>query len=756
VASQPDSGRPHAGGHVFPHLLLAIGIGGALLLPPSGLLAAQGGSGGPSEIVFLTQIVLLVLAGRALGEVALRIGQPAVIGQLIAGLILGPSVLGALWPEAQHAIFPPAREQKAMLDALSQFGVLLLLLLTGMETELKLVRRVGRAAISVSVTGICIPFACGFALGYFLPESLLPDSAQRVVTSLFLGTALSISSVKIVAMVVREMNFMRRNLGQVILASAVIDDTIGWIIIAITFAIAGQGELDPFAIAKSFVGTAVFLAVSLTLGRRVVFTLIRWANDHMAGEAAVMSLIILLVGAMALFTHLLGVHTVLGAFVAGILVGESPILTRRIDDQLRGLIMGLFAPIFFGTAGLSADLSAINTTELALLTAGLVVIASVGKFGGAFLGGGLGGLTLRESLALASGMNARGSTEVIVATIGLSIGVLSQTLFTMIVAMAIITTMAMPPMLRWALARVPLREDEQTRLEREEFEAQGFLPNVERVLVAADESASGRLASHVAGILAGAHGTPITLLRVGDDAPRKDKPRETEKTHEAAIRAAAKLRAASETEPREVPEKVEVTTRTSQAEPHEAVAREAGRGHDLLLLGIDKIASPDGKFSDQASALTAGFTSPLAIVVARGKALPRQRARLLLPVNGTESSRRAAEIAIAIARAHDVPITALYVTDETPKRGRGWATQSEAEALLKDVVALADRYDTIVNTAVRANVDADAAILREAERGRFDLTIMGVNRRPGEKLFFGKVPETVLAKAKTSLLFISA
>lgn len=742
----------------IPIRLIAAGaVAGLCLIVPGGVLAAPGGAGGPSEIVFLAQVVLLVLAGRALGEAALRIGQPAVIGQLIAGLILGPSVLGALWPEAQHAIFPKAPEQKAMLDALSQFGVLLLLLLTGMETELKLVRRVGRAALSVSVSGICIPFACGFALGQLLPDSLLPDSTQRVVTSLFLGTALSISSVKIVAMVVREMNFMRRNLGQVILASAVIDDTIGWIIIAMTFAIAGQGELDPYAIAKSFLGTAAFLAISLTLGRRVVYTLIRWANDHMAGEAAVISLIILLVGAMALFTHLLGVHTVLGAFVAGILVGESPILTKRIDGQLRGLIMGLFAPVFFGTAGLSADLSAINTSELALLTAGLVVIASVGKFGGAFLGGELGGLNLRESLALASGMNARGSTEVIVATIGLSMGVLSQTLFTMIVAMAIITTMAMPPMLRWTLARVPLREDERVRLEREEFEAQGFLPNVERLLVAADESASARLASHVAGLLAGARGTPITLLRVGDDAPGDAKQGAAGTTHETAIKAAAELRAASETDPLEAPDKVEVTTRAAtKAEPHEAVAREAGRGHDLLLLGIDKIMSPEGTLSDEASALTAEFTGPLAIAVARGKGLPRQRARLLLPINGTESSRRAAEIAIAIARAHDVPVTALYVTDDAPRRGRRWAARSDAEALLKDVVALAERYDTIVHTAVRANMDADSAILREAERGRFDLVIMGVNRRPGETLYFGKVPESVLAKAKTSLLLVSA
>lgn len=747
----------------IPHSLIAAGVTvGILLLPAGSALAAQGPAGGPSEIVFLAQIVLLVLAGRALGEVALRIGQPAVIGQLVAGLILGPSVLGVLWPDLQHALFPPAREQKAMLDAVSQLGVLLLLLLTGMETELKLVRRVGRAAMSVSVMGIWIPFACGFALGLVLPDSLLPDSTHRVVASLFLGTALSISSVKIVAMVVREMNFMRRNLGQVILASAVIDDTIGWIIIAITFSLAGQGDIDPAAIAKSFFGTALFLVVSLTLGRRVVFSLIRWANDYLAGEAAVISVIILLLGIMALITHELGVHTVLGAFVAGILVGESPILTSRIDGQLRGLILGLFAPVFFGVAGLTADLTAINTTELALLTAGLVAIASLGKFAGAFAGGELGGLTWRESLALACGMNARGSTEVIVATIGLSMGVLSQTLFTMIVAMAIITTMAMPPMLRWALVRLPMRPEEKERLEHEEFEAKGFLPKVERLLVAVDDGASGRLASHLAGVLAGVRGLPTTVLHIGADAKERGKERAAAHSPEAAVKAAAELGAASEGDAMSVPEKVDVTTRAPDAQPHEAVAREASKGYDLLVMGIDNFAVADGAIHADTSAIAAEFAGPLAIAVARGESPPpaKQRPRLLLPVNGTESSRRAAEIAIAIARAHDVPITALYVSDSGgAKRGRQrWGLNPShryEEGILKDVVALAERYDTIVQTAVRTDMDADKAILREAARGRFDLIIMGVNRRPGETLFFGKVPESILAKAKTSLLFVS-
>jgi hypothetical protein len=166
----------------------------------------------------------------------------------------------------------------------------------------------------------------------------------------------------------------------------------------------------------------------------------------------VIATILVIMGAMALTTHFI-VHTVLGAFVAGVLIGESPILSKHIDEQLRGLMLAFFMPVFFGIAGLSTDLTVLRDPQLALMALGLIVIASVGKFAGAFIGGEIGGLTRRESLALACGMNARGSTEVIVATIGLSMGALSENLFTMIVAMAVVTTMAMPPMLRWALAR---------------------------------------------------------------------------------------------------------------------------------------------------------------------------------------------------------------------------------------------------------------------------------------------------------------
>jgi len=744
---------------------------------------------GPSELLFVAQIVLLILVGRLLGEVMLRFKQPAIMGQLIAGLLLGPSLLGAVFPDWQHALFPAAKEQKAMLDAVAQFGILLLLLLTGMETDLKLVKQTGRASAFASVAGILVPFACGVALGEMLPDSMLPDPGKRLITSLFLGTALSIASVKIVATVIREMNFTRRTVGQVIIASAIIDDTVGWIITAIIFSLALQGQVDAFSLAKSVLGTLVFMGLSFTIGRRVVFSIIRWVNDTFVSEFAVITAILLIMCTMAMITDLIGVHTVLGAFVAGILIGESPILTRHIAEQLRGLIIAFFMPVFFGTAGLNADLTILKDPALLALTFGLIVIASLGKFGGAFIGGKLAGLTQWESLALGCGMNARGSTEVIVATIGLSMGALNPNLFTMIVAMAVITTTAMPPTLRWALARLPMRKDEKQRLEREEMEEKGFVPNLERLLIAVDDSPNGKFASRVAGMLAGTHGMPTTVLHITDAAKIEDKKpadkgseaketmnsgdgkaqskaadkAEEKKTKDAGetVKEAAEQIKSNQKEEEKVDTPVRVTTIVHEAPGPDAIAEEAKKGYDLMIIGLEKTTHRGKDFHESVTTLAQGFEGPLAITAARGDLAkkPGGKLSILVPVNGTEPSRRAAEIAITMARATKAPLTVLYVTVRSAGRPgvrRGIRTRRQEEAILKDIVAIADGYNMSIRTAVLADIAADDAILNEVARRKNNLIVIGVGRRPGEKLFFGDTASSLLEDAECSLLFVAS
>jgi len=687
------------------------------------------------------------------------------MGQLLGGLLVGPSVLGLIWPDLQHALFPQTPAQNGMLDAVSQLGILMLLLLTGMETDLRLVRRVGRAAIAVAAAGVTLPFICGFGLGEMLPAAVLPDPQARFVTALFLATALSISSIKIVAMVVREMNFMRRDIGQIIVASAILEDSAGWIIIAISFGLASSGTIDLRSVSFAILGTLLFLTVSFTIGRRIVFDLIRWTNDHFASEFAVITVILLIMIAMALTTYLIGMQTVLGAFVAGILIGESPILTRHIDEQLRGLIAALFMPVFFGLSGLGADLTILKDPDLLLLAGGLIVIASVGKFSGAFVGGKLGGLSGGESLALACAMNARGSTEVIVASIGLSAGVFSRNLYTLIVAMAVITTMTMPPMLRWALRRLPLRKAERLRLEREELDARGFVPNLERLLLAVDGSANGAFASRLAGAIAGSGDKPTTLIKLGPEkwphqAARKNG--EESKNHVQAAAANTLTLAAHPEE--QTRGNVEVTARTKKAASAEAIADEAQKGYDFLIVGVEKARGPRGGFSPEITRIVNGFDGPIAVAIAGGRLVTGTEpiGRILIPVNGTDISRRAAEIGFALARSSGSRASALYVASgrsDGERRGRirrGAALRRNEEAVLKDIAELGDRYDARVRTALRVDVAAEDAILKEAERGSYDLIVLGVTRRPGETLFFGNMAAVVLERADTAILFVAS
>jgi Kef-type K+ transport system membrane component KefB/nucleotide-binding universal stress UspA family protein len=770
-----------------------------------GAAAGNGASGsGKTEGILVAEILLLMIVGRVLGEAMQRIGQPALMGTLLAGIILGPSLFGWLWPSAQHFIFPKDETQKGMIDGLSQVGILMLLLLTGMETDLKLVKKSGAAAIAIALCGIAFPFACGFLLGQFGPAVLFAGAGDRLVPSLFLGTALSISSIKIVAMVVREMHFMRRNLGQVIVATAIMEDTCGWVIIAITFGIAGAGSpggshgVSWLNLAQTVGGVALFLLFCFTAGRWLVFSMIRWVNDNFRSDFPVITAILVIMGALAGITQLLGVRTVLGAFMAGVLIGESPILTGHIQGQLRGMITAFFMPIFFGMSGLAADLTILKDWNLAALTLLLVAIASIGKFSGAFAGAMIGRLSWREGIALGCAMNARGSTEVIVASIGLSMGALSQNLYTMIVTMAVVTTMAMPPMLRAALKNLPMSEEEEIRIAREAIDQKGFLPRLERLLLAADQSPVGRMAARLAGLIAGGQGMPVTILKLKsasvaavrnaaaaskaaaegtaeqpapahvEQGEAKDMAQKELAGAQSRVESGEELKAdplarevkagakksaakvlADEAEPD--PEKVHLTARVPVDAPAEVIKDEARKGYDLMFIGLENSVEEDGNLIPAVTQLAAGFEGPMAVYANEAEGPLNSRSRLLVPVNGSPQSRRGAEIAFALARATGAQVRVLFVSQTDGSR----RTRLREERVLKDMAELGERYDVAVTTRISARSAAPEAILKEARRN-FAMIVMGVSARAGEELFFGNTATQVLKGWKRPILLLAS
>lgn len=711
--------------------------------------------------IFITELILLLFFGRLLGEVMARIGQPAIFGQLLAGILLGPSVFGALLPDLRHLVFPDTPALKSMIDAVSQIGILLLLLLTGMETNLSLVNRRRRAVVSSSLFGIAVPFSCGVLLAYLLPASLLPSPEARLVTALFLGTALSISSVKIVAMVLMEVGAIRRDLGQLILATAILDDTIAWVIIAVIAGIAAHGSVSLANIGASLAGTAIFLAVSLTVGRRLVARLIVWVNDNMTIDVPVITAILLVMLVMALTTDLIGVHTALGAFIAGVLVGQSPILTEHIEGELRGFIIAFFSPVFFAVAGLGMDLRTLLDPALLLVTVAIIAVASAGKFLGALAGGGLGGLTLRESLAMATGLNARGSTEVIIASIGLAMGALNHQLYTMIVAMAVVTTMVMPPTLRWMMARVPLREDEAKRLETEDAEARESVPKMERALVLIDDSANGRLAAKLAGIFV-AHRQVLTTVL---DHARK--PHEKGETSPGRTLLAEAVSAALGKIPPAVDDtaaapallSVEQLVHSKTTAGDDAVEKEVGKGYSIAFVGIaDPVLHAAHRFEESLQRLVDSFDGPVAIVV-NGEHLSGAADTpldVLVPTGGTQEARVATEIALVLAKATQGSVAALHVFDPQADtdllRGRA---RRMGMSVLVDAHRLGKRSGVPVKGLTATNAKPDSEIRRTARRGRYDLVVMGASLRHGETRFLGPRSAALLRDIRAPILLIA-
>lgn len=739
--------------------------------------------------IFFTQIVLLIVVGRLLGELMQRIGQPAVMGQLLAGIVLGPSIFGAIWPTEQQVIFPIDSSGRQMLNAVSELGVLMLLLLTGMETNLALVKRVRRSAAFTSAGGILIPFICGYTLGEFLPNSVLPDPHRRLMTSLFLATALSISSVKIVAAVLREADFLRRDLGQVILASSILDDTIGWIILALIGGLAAHGTVVVGSLLFSVCGTALFLVFCLTIGKQWVARIIRWTNDSFVGEMPVISVILVIMLTLALVTSFIGVHTVLGAFVGGIMIGQSPILTKHIEEQLRGLIVALFMPVFFGVAGLSIDLKVLGDPHLFKLTLLVILIASIGKLGGCYIGSRLSRLSHAESLAVGLGMNARGSTEIILAAIGLSLGVLNQQLFTVIVLMAVVTTLCMPPLLRWALSHVSIREEERVRLETEAAEEKELLPKIERILVGLDTREGDGFAARLGGWLIGARRISATVVDWGsarnNEIKIENRPpsqllieatqeamqtvsaqqitSESNKGEEAhPLDAATSAGAGSEIPVKEL---VSILKPRDSDEPTEdkfaaAILTEAKNGYGMIFLGTGSTSIPS-EFRNSIERIVSEFTGPTAILFGYTSSKTSRNStltKILVPTTGADYSRFGAEVAVAIAKGCGASITALHVSvsAEGDLLRQPAVSLRTGRVLVADIEALGKREGVRVHPKALMGRAKESAILRQVELGGHQLIVIGSKSQSTEQLHFGTSAMALIEKAPCPVLIVKS
>jgi Kef-type K+ transport system membrane component KefB len=393
--------------------------------------------------ILILQLVVIIIASRLVGKLFLKIGQPRVMGEIVAGIVLGPSLLGQLSPETMAFLFPPASMEPLRL--LSQVGVVLFMFVVGIDLHVGQLRKQAHAAVMVSHASIVVPFLFGVTLSLFFYQSLAPATTSFTPFALFMGIAMSITAFPVLARILEDRRMRETPLGNLAITCAAVDDVTAWCLLAMVIAIArADGVLTSIvtiALVLAFIGVILFV-VKPFLAR---FTKVA-ANDQRQ-RRGLLALIIAFVLASAFVTEVIGIHALFGAFLAGVVVPPTEELRQMLKEKLEDFTLVILLPLFFAFTGLRMQVALLNDLNSWLLCGLIILIAIAGKLGGSSLMARWTGMPWRESVSLGLLMNTRGLVELIVLSIGYDLGILSARTFAMMVIMALVTTFMTGPLL---------------------------------------------------------------------------------------------------------------------------------------------------------------------------------------------------------------------------------------------------------------------------------------------------------------------
>lgn len=706
-------------------------------------------------LIVLIQITVLLLTARGLGEIARRLNQPTVVGEILAGILLGPSLLSGLFPALREWFVPQNPVQGYLLEIIGMLGGMLLLLLTGLEMDLALIRRHTQTAIGASIGGIVLPFVTGFLLGQLLPESLRGSSEDHLVFSLFLATAMSISAIPVLAKVLMDLNLMRRNIGQIVIAAGMNDDTIGWILLSAVVGLA-SGEVVTVGSVLAIIGRVLgFMIISFTLGRWLVRRALLFVNEHITSRDKFLTLVIILTFGWGAITQGLELEAVLGAFIMGILLGQSSELPQEVHHKLESMAMAVFTPIFFGIAGLKVNILNLLNPQLLLFTLLVILIATGGKVIGTYVGARLiGNSDHWTALCYGIGLNARGAMGIIVATIGLSLGILNQDIFSIIVVMAIATSLMTPPALRWAFKRVKPDPEEVRRLEQEELANKSLVAGIQQVLLPIRQrpfeanSKQERIEAYILEKLAIHKDLQLTLLTI---TPAGTRP--------AAIEFQNELEASFKQK--------RLTKKVVEGNyPAGAILTELKKRYDLLMLGASEkeTAGPDVLFTPMVDHLVRHSPIPALIISGRPDMTNWPPKRILLPTAGTLAAKNAVELGFALAadKSAELYIVNVVIHDtsnyELDASGKLFERQlTIAHQIVNELRRLGDMQGLTVHTDVEIGPDVESVIWDYTHREQIDLIILGTDLRvDSDRLFLGPRVERILKTATCPVIIFNS
>lgn len=423
-----------------------------------------------TAIHFFLELAVILATCRLVGLLAQRLGQPQVVGEMVAGVLLGPSLLGRVAPALQHQLFPPGQANTVLYTA-AQIGLVLYMFLIGLNFDVNLIKHRAGTAVAVSVAGIVTPLALGaliaaplMAQGIFFEKNV-----SLVLAMMFLGASIATTAFPMLARIIFEQRLSGTPLGTLALICGATDDALSWCILAVVLAV-HRG--NAFTAATAIVGGILYTAVFLTIGRKALAGLGARSERDQSITPSVLSVVLILLMACAWFTDTIGIYAIFGAFLLGVAM-PSGFFAQRLTASLEPLVTTFLLPLFFVYSGLNTQIGLVNSPALWAVAIGILVVSIAGKGIACTLAARLRKVPLRESIALGSLMNARGLIELILLNIGLQAGIITPTLFTILVLVAIVTTLMATPVFEWVYGRHGVNDGVPTTESRGDAEGPG-------------------------------------------------------------------------------------------------------------------------------------------------------------------------------------------------------------------------------------------------------------------------------------------
>lgn len=575
-------------------------------------------------VTLLIQMIVIIVVGQGLALAARRVGQPAVVAQVIAGIALGPSLLGAVWPSGMATLW--AADSLPALTAVGQFGLVLFMFLIGLEFDLKLVRGLGRAAVLISQTSIIAPFGMGIALAWPLYRTLAPPGVPFLPFALFLGVAMSITAFPVLARILAERQALRTRIGAMALACAAVDDVTAWCVLAFVVSVA-RAE-GPGAALQTTLYSVLFVLVVLKLVRPLLARIS--ARTREGASQGLLAAVFLLVLTSAAITETIGIHALFGAFLMGVVMPRDSGFTEALVEKLEDIVVVVLLPVFFACSGLRTDIGLMNTATAWGWCGVIVFVACLGKFGGSLVAARVSGFTWRESSAIGILMNTRGLMQLVVLNIGLDLGVISPELFAMMVVMAVATTVLTSPVLEWVYPRAEILRDQALQAS---VRIDARKPSL--LLCISDPTIGGSMVTLGERLLHGSGRTMLALRLLPVDRP----------SHYLSADAPADAQAAwAAVEARASGLAVEVETRSfPSAKPARDICRVAeAEGVDLVVLGSHRPLLQRTVLGGVVAEVVAWSECPVGVLIDRGL---RQVHRVLLAFDDSADGQAAAKVA---------------------------------------------------------------------------------------------------------------